>query len=75
MKIKRKYLPLVTAVCMGFSMGIVMSFVMTLVNVGMGPRFFIKWMKAFIVGASVGIPLAVIVVPFLSKQLLKLAVD
>jgi hypothetical protein len=75
MKIKRKYLPIITAVCMGLSMGIVMSFVMTMVNIGFIPGFFIKWMKAFAVGGAAGIPLAIVVVPFVNRQLQKIAVD
>ncbi|MBC7935518.1 MAG: DUF2798 domain-containing protein [Rhizobacter sp.] len=63
------------AVCMGLCMGLVMSLVMTLANIGLVRGFFIKWMNAFAVGASIGIPLAMVVVPFVTKQLQKIAVD
>ncbi|GEM_PF-2373236 len=52
MKIRRKYLPFITAVAMGLSMGVIMSFVMTWVNLGLVEGFLIKWAKAFAVGAS-----------------------
>lgn len=75
MRIKRKYLPFVTAVCMGLSMGLVMSFVMTIVNVGWVDDFLIRWLKAFAVGALIGVPIALVVVPVVTKQLQKMVID
>ncbi len=60
---------------MGLSMGVIMSFVMTWVNLGLVEGFLIKWAKAFAVGASVGIPTAIVVVPLVTKRLQKMVVD
>lgn len=75
MKIKRRYLPVIAAVCMGLSMGVVMSFVMTLINIGWADGFFTKWMKAFAAGISIGIPLTIIIMRLVTRQLQKIAVD
>lgn len=75
MKIRKKYLPIWTAVIIGLSMGLIMSFVMTLINVGLVQNFFLLWLKSFAVGALVGIPLALVLVPAIARQLQKIAVD
>jgi hypothetical protein len=67
MKINPKYSPYLFAFFMGASMGIVMSFLITAINVGFTQDFLFRWLKAFGIGASVGIPTAVLVSPFIAK--------
>jgi hypothetical protein len=59
-KINKKYTPYLTAVFMGLSMGVMMSFVMTAINAGFADGFFLKWLKAFGGGVSIGIPTALL---------------
>jgi hypothetical protein len=49
---------------MAVVMGLVMSFVMTLVNVGWSATFPSTWFKAFWIGTSIAFPVALVVVPF-----------
>ena len=60
-KISKRYYGLLFGVLMGLFMSLVMSFVMTIVNVGIVPKFPSIWLRAFLVGAGVGIPTAIVV--------------
>jgi hypothetical protein len=64
-KMDKKYVPYLTALFMGLSMGVMMSFVMTTINAGFGEGFFLKWLKAFGGGVSISIPTALL----LSKRI------
>jgi hypothetical protein len=44
-----------------------MSFVMTLVNVGLNDKFLLAWFKAYVIGISIGIPTAIVVSPLINK--------
>ncbi|MFC1893070.1 DUF2798 domain-containing protein [Chloroflexota bacterium] len=48
---------------MGTSMALVMSLVMTIVNVGIVPSFLSIWLRSFLIGAGIGIPTAIIISP------------
>lgn len=48
-------------------MGLMMSGVMTLINVGMAPNFFNAWGKSFLGGIIIGIPTALIVSPIVTR--------
>ena len=63
MKIKfsKRYYGVLFGVLMGSLMSLVMSLVMTIVNVGMVPKFPSIWLRAFLIGACVGIPVAIVV--------------
>ena len=60
-KISKRYYGVLFGVLMGAFMSLVMSCVMTIVNVGIVPKFPSIWLRAFLVGASVGIPTAIVV--------------
>ena len=47
-----------------FGMSPVMSFVMVLMNLGFSEEFLTTWLRAWIVGLSVGFPTVAIIVPF-----------
>jgi Protein of unknown function (DUF2798) len=66
LKIEKKYRPYLSAIGMGLSLGLMMSFVMTWVNVGMTDNFLLAWGKAYLVGISIGIPTAIMVAPFIN---------
>ncbi len=63
MKIKfnKRYYGVLFGALMGLFMSLVMSLVMTIVNVGIVPKFPSIWLRAFLVGAGVGIPTAIVV--------------
>lgn len=71
-RIPKAWSPYLIALLMGLSMGVVMSFVMTLVNVGFTDDFVLKWLRAFGIGASIGIPTALIVGPVITKLVNKM---
>ena len=60
-KISKRYYGVLFGVLMGAFMSLVMSCVMTIVNVGIVPKFPSIWLRAFLVGAAVGIPTAIVV--------------
>jgi hypothetical protein len=62
-EISKRYYGLLFGVLMGIFMALVMSLVMTIVNVGIVPNFLSIWLRAFLVGAGIGIPTAVIISP------------
>ena len=61
MKISKKYSGLLFGVLMGVFMALVMSFFMMLINVGLIPNFPLIWVRAFGVGAGIGIPTAILI--------------
>ena len=63
MKIKfsKRYYGVLFGILMGTFMSLVMSFVMTVVNVGIVPKLPSIWLRAFLIGAGVGIPTAIVV--------------
>ena len=74
-KIKRRYLPVIISVTMGFFMGLIMSFVMTLIYVGLTPVFFMAWIKSAVLSIAVGIPVALLVGPLVIRVLQDITVD
>ncbi|MFC1984455.1 DUF2798 domain-containing protein [Chloroflexota bacterium] len=62
-KISKRYYGLLFGILMGIFMALVMSFVMTIVNVGIMPNFLSIWLRAFLIGAGVGIPTAIVIAP------------
>ncbi|NCP41673.1 MAG: DUF2798 domain-containing protein [Rhodoferax sp.] len=52
---------------MGAMMILLMTLVITLVNVGLTPDFFLRWMKAFGVAYVVGVPVIFFLAPVARK--------
>jgi hypothetical protein len=52
---------------MGAMMISIMTFVITMVNVGFSPDFFARWIRAFMVGYVVGVPVIFFLAPFARK--------
>jgi len=52
---------------MGAMMILLMTLVITLVNVGLTPDFFLRWMKAFGVAYVVGVPVIFFMAPVARK--------
>lgn len=48
-------------------MSTIMSFVITVVNLGFVDNFFYKWGEAFFVGFAIALPTALVVVPIARK--------
>lgn len=75
MKIKRKYLPMLTSLAIIIIMGLFMSFIMTLINTGLDHDFLFRWLKAFGAGVITATPVSLIVIPWLSKKIGALGQD
>jgi hypothetical protein len=54
MKIPQKYAPYLFAILMGLSTGLLMSGVMTLMNIGYSAASWASWAKPFAGGVSIG---------------------
>ncbi len=52
---------------MGAMMIFLMTLVITLVNVGPGPDFFARWLKAFAIAYVVGVPVIFFLAPLARK--------
>lgn len=70
-KLDKKYEQIVFILLMSIVMMSIMSFIMTLINKGLGTDFLINWFKSFSVGVMCGVPIAYLVMPkiknFVSK--------
>jgi hypothetical protein len=55
------------SVVMGAMMISVMTFVITGVNVGIGPQFPVAWMKAFVIAYVIGVPVIYFLAPVARK--------
>ncbi len=49
-----------------------MSFVLTLINLGLVPEFFERWARAFFIGFVVSLPTSMIVIPVVRRIVNKL---
>jgi hypothetical protein len=66
-KLPKQYFHLVFSLIMGAIMVLLMTFVITLVNVGMASDFFFRWMKAFAVAYVVAVPVIYFLAPMAKK--------
>ena len=53
-------------------MSLIMSFVLTLINVGLVPHFLMIWLKSFGISFAVALPISLIIVPLIRKLLDKI---
>ena len=67
MKISKKYYSLVLGDILSFIMSIIMSFFITMMNLGFEDSFFYKWGEAFLVGFAISLPTSLVVVPIARK--------
>jgi len=61
------YSTILFALFMSLGMSFFMSLIITLINLGLTPDFFGKWMKSFAIGFSVGFPVALVIAPIVRK--------
>lgn len=61
MKIPKKYSILLFSAIMAFFMALVMSFVMTVVNIGFKSNFPMMWIRGFAIGFVVSLPTSMLV--------------
>jgi predicted membrane channel-forming protein YqfA (hemolysin III family) len=66
-KLPRARFHLVFSVVMGAMMISLMTFVITLVNVGWVPDFTTRWLRAFLVAYAVGVPVIYFLAPLARK--------
>lgn len=66
-KLPGRYFHLGFTIVMGTMMVTIMTFVITLVNVGWVPDFFARWAKAFAVAYVVALPVIYFVAPLARK--------
>ena len=65
--IKRKYSQFIFVVITSFGMSIIMSLVITYINMGIGSEFLLRWSKAWLVSFPIVIIAAMIMVPLAKK--------
>ncbi len=63
----QKKFHLVFSFVMGALMITIMTFVITLVNVGLAPDFLARWMRAFLIAYVVGVPVIFFFAPLARK--------
>ncbi|MDD5298086.1 MAG: DUF2798 domain-containing protein [Rhodocyclaceae bacterium] len=63
----QKKFHLVFSFVMGLMMISLMTFVITVVNMGFGPEFFARWGRAFLVAYPVGVPVIYFLAPVARK--------
>lgn len=63
----QKKFHLLFSVVMGTMMISIMTFVITWVNVGLGPQFFDAWSRAFAIAYVIGIPVVFFIAPVARK--------
>lgn len=62
-KIPRRFAGLFMGLLTALSMGLIMSFVVTVINLGLRGDFIMKWMTAYVGSLPVGLPTALLVTP------------
>ena len=67
MKVSRKYSGILFGVLMGVFMALIMSFFLMLINVGINPNFPLIWVRAFGIGAGIGIPTAILIAKYVRR--------
>lgn len=72
MKIDKKYEGILTAALMAISMGTVMSFAMTFVNVGINNNTLAAFAKAWCIAILVSLPTGLLITPRIRKIVKKL---
>ena len=62
-KLHRKYFHLVFSLVMGAKMVFVMTFFITLINLGWGEGFFASWMRAYVIAYFIAVPVIYYIAP------------
>ena len=65
--IKKKNSQIIYVVITSFGMSIIMSLVITYINMGIGSEFLLRWSKAWLVSFPIAIIAAIIMVPLAKK--------
>ena len=65
--IKKKYSQFIFVVITSFGMSIIMSLIITYINMGIGSEFLLRWGKAWLVSFPIAIIAAMIMVPLAKK--------
>jgi len=73
LRIKRKYNGLLFAALTSVIMSLIITFILVLVNNGWTERFWEMWLRGFIVGSLVSIPISLVVIPLVKRMVDKLA--
>lgn len=72
-KLPKTRFHLVFSLLMGAMMISLMTFVITLVNVGWVPDFLGRWLRAFLIAYVVGVPVIYFLAPFARKMTARVA--
>jgi hypothetical protein len=67
-KLPKTRFHLAFSLLMGAMMISLMTFVITLVNVGWVPDFLSRWLRAFLIAYAVGVPVIYFLAPFARKM-------
>ncbi len=74
-RIKRKRFELVFSSLLALLMSFFMSFFMTVVNIGFSQSLFVAWMKSFVLGFVIALPISIIFIPMIRTYLERFVED
>ncbi len=74
MKISRATYGMMTGLSLGLIMSLSISFILIAMNLGFVPGFLAIWMKSFLTGFAVSVPVSFVAVPLVERAL-KLLVE
>ena len=73
LRMKRKYNGILFAALTSVVMSLIITFILVLVNNGWTERFWEMWLRGFVVGSLVSIPISLIVIPAVKRMVDKVA--
>lgn len=74
MKVSKRFAGILFSLMMAGSMAFVMSFALTGINTGFADSgFWLRWMRAFLIGFSVAFPTATLLTPLVRRIVASLA--
>ena len=72
LKIRRKYGEFLFAALTSVVMSFIITFIITLVNTGLAASFWSMWIRGFLVGSAVSIPISLLAIPVVRRIVDKL---
>ena len=74
-KFSKKYYSLLFGAIMGLIMSFLTSLTVTVVNIGIVPSFFEKWLGIFLTAFTIGFPITIVVTPFVKSIVDKITLN
>jgi len=67
LKVSAKYREFLFATLTSVVMSFIITFIITLVNTSVSPKFWELWIRGFIIGSAVSIPISLVVIPLVRR--------